>query len=182
MSIATVKKAVKGDETAFCQLVEGRKATLYRLAYSYVKNQEDALDIVSEAVYKAFISIDKLKNPEYFNTWLTKILINCAINQLKKSKKVIYFNEENALKSLDTQDQLNNFSQPYHHEEVLDLYSALDKLDDKHKTVIILKFFQDLTLEEIARMLDWPTGTVKTYLYRALKVLNLNLKEGEGNG
>jgi RNA polymerase sigma-70 factor, ECF subfamily len=167
-----VKKAISGDEGAFCQLVEERKEKLYRTAYSYVKNREDALDIVSETVYKAYISISKLKNPAYFHTWFTRILINCAINHLHKSKKIIHMDKPDSLK-WQKEDNLS-----YHKEEMLDLYYAMEKLDQKHKTVIILKYFQDLTLEEIARVLQWPVGTVKTYLHRALKTLNLGLKEG----
>lgn len=177
MNISIVKKAIKGDDTAFCQLIEERKEQSYRIAFGYVKNKEDALDIVGETVYKAFTSIKKLKHPQYFNTWFIKILINCAIDHLNKAKKIIYIDQEDTLENLKQQ----NNAAAYYDEDAIDLYAALDKLDEKHKTVVILKYFKDLTIEEIARVLEWPTGTVKTYLYRALKNLNLTLKEGDTN-
>lgn len=81
-----VKRAINGDEKAFIELIEKQREKLYRVAYAYVKNEEDALDIVQETVYKAYISIDTLRKPKYFNTWLTKILINISLATLKKIK------------------------------------------------------------------------------------------------
>lgn len=75
-----VLKAIRGDDDAFYILIENRKAMLYKTAFAYVKNKEDALDIVSDTVYKAYLSIDKVKSPEFFNTWMTRILINCALD------------------------------------------------------------------------------------------------------
>ncbi len=89
-----VKRAINGDEKAFIELIEKQREKLYRVAYAYVKNEEDALDIVQETVYKAYISIDTLRKPKYFNTWLTKILINISLATLKKNKNIIYLDEE----------------------------------------------------------------------------------------
>lgn len=169
-----VEKAKQGDETAFCRLIDRRKADLYTVAYCYVKNKEDALDLVSETVYKAFISLPGLKHPEHFNTWLTRILINCSLDHLKKSKRTF------ALEEAEQQAGLREpISLSTDEETRLDLLRALDKLDEKLKTVVILKYFQDLTLEEVSRVLKCPVGTVKTYLHRALKILRLELKEGQ---
>lgn len=167
---AGVKKAIKGDIAAFAALIEMKKAELYRIAFSYARNRDDALDIVGEAVYKAFIAVGRLRRPEYFNTWLTRILINCAVDHLRRAKKTVPM-EENSPGTV-TADATDR-------EAVLDLYAALDQLDAKHRTVIILKYFHGYTLEEIARILAWPAGTVKTYVYRALRMLNISLKEGE---
>lgn len=170
--VILVKRAISGDKSAFCQLVEEYKEDLYRIAYSYVKNQHDALDIVGETVYKAFTSINTLKNPAYVKTWFTRILINCAINHLNKSKKIVYLDED---PSICWREEIDY---SLHNEEQFDLHKALDDLDFKHKTIVILKYFEDLTLEQIAEVMDWPVSTVKTYLYRALRKLNVRLKEG----
>lgn len=175
---SVVRKAIKGDTAAFTQLMEDRKENLYRIAYSYVKNQADALDIVSETVYKAYLNIRKVKKPQYFNTWLTRILINNAINQLKKQQRVVYMGEKEALDNVQQAADIPSF---YEREQVLDLYRAIDRLDADHKTVVILKYFQDFTFDEIAQVLEWPSGTVKTYLYRALKSLNVDLGEEVNN-
>ena len=71
----------------FAQHMENNKAKFYRLAFCYVKNEHDALEIISEATYKGFINLGKLENPEFFDTWMSRIIINCAYDLLKKQKK-----------------------------------------------------------------------------------------------
>lgn len=161
-----VRKAINGDEKAFIELIEGQKEKLYKTAYAYVKNEQDALDIVQETVYKAYISIDTLKNPKYFNTWLTKILINLSINTLNKNKKVVYLEEEVLIEDI----KINESS-----EDKLDVLNELNKLDEKYREVIILKYFDDLTLSEIAKVLEMPIGTAKTYLNRGLSSLRISM-------
>jgi len=163
---ALVKKARSGDDNAFYELIQMRKELLYRTAFAYVKNQEDALDIVSETVYKAYRSIKKLKEPAFFNTWLTRILINCSLDVMKKQSKVVPL-EETAVIPVQTEDAT----------EALDLHSAIDLLEPKSRTVVILKYFHDLTISQIAEVMECPQGTIKTYLHRALKNLRLELKE-----
>lgn len=161
-----VLKAVKGDSESFYQIVKKEEDSIYRLAYSFVKNDVDALDIVQDAVYKAFISISKLKNPEFFGTWLYRITINCAKNFVKNSKKVVYLEDS----------KLENFLiHTENCDEVMDLQEAFEMLDQKYKTVIILRFFEELTLKEIAMVLEIPLSTVKTRLYRGLKQLKTTL-------
>lgn len=164
-----VKLAIKGNEKAFEYLMDINKEMLYRTAFAYVKNEQNALDILQETVYKAYISIDKLKEPKYFKTWLTKILINTAISFIKKNKKIVYIT-----------DDITNNSNYYESDivnEKLDILSSIEKLDEKYKTIIILKYFQDLTLTEISEVLDCPIGTVKTYLNRALNKLRFFMNE-----
>jgi RNA polymerase sigma-70 factor (ECF subfamily) len=155
------------DKTEFCSLVEQKKDNLYRIAFMYVKNQEDALDIVHEAVYKAYISLDKLKDSTYFNTWLTRIVINCSLNHIRKNKKALNFQEYSFWPAPKEENK----------EEFMDLYEAVDNLNGKYKTVIILKYFEDLTISSIAEIMDCPLNTVKTYLHKALKLLRIQLKE-----
>jgi RNA polymerase sigma-70 factor, ECF subfamily len=83
----TVEKAKKGDQKAFMQLIDTEKEKLYRIAYTYVKNESDALDIVQDTIYKAFISINNIKDVSYFSTWITRILINTSLDFIKKKKK-----------------------------------------------------------------------------------------------
>ena len=163
-----VIKAIKGDENAFYELVNERKEQMYRTAFTYVKNKEDALDIVSETVYKAFLSIKKLKEPRFFNTWITRILINCSLDYIKKNKKVVSF-EEYSIADEGIEDK--------NKEEVIDLHNALGQLNESCKTVVVLKYFQDLTLSEVAEVLQCPIGTIKTNLHKALNQLRINLKE-----
>lgn len=163
-----VKKAIRGDEKAFIDIIDDIKDKLYTTAYSYVKNEQDALDIVQETVYKAYISIDALKKPRYFNTWITRILINISINTINKNKKSTYLEEHNYIEEVEKTIDID---------QKLDITNALDELDEKHKNVIQLKYFDDLTLNEISNKLDIPVGTTKTYLNRGLKRLRSLVRE-----
>jgi len=166
-------KAKKGDDNAFYELISERKDMLYKTAFTYVKNKEDALDILNETVYRAFISIKKLKEPKFFNTWITRILINCALDTIRKDKKLLQLDDQ---KGVETQTGVLG------QEEVFDLYTAVDRLKEKYKTIVILKYFHDMTFGEIAEVLECPLGTVKTNLYKALQELRVNLEEVELNG
>lgn len=168
--IELVKKATKGDNESFNTLIQSRKESIYKVAYSYVNNTEDALDIMQEVIYKALISIKNLKEPEYFNTWLTRITINCSINFLNKSKKVISLDEKHI------KDMTLHSSNT---EEIMDLHESLKNLDSKYKTIVILKYFEDLTLKDISDILKLPLSTVKSQLYRGLEKLKIDLKEAQ---
>jgi len=162
-----VKKAKRGDQTAFTELVMDRKASLYRIAYSYTRNREDAFDMVSDAIYKAFVSIRNLNEPSQFYTWLTRIVINCALNHNKTNRRMVFTDNELPRESDESQD----------HEALIDLYNAIDTLAEREKTIIILKYLEDMTLEQVAAVMQIPLGTVKTNLNRALKELRFEIKE-----
>lgn len=164
-----VKRAIAGDKESFDALIRNSSETIYKLAYSYTKNKEEALDILQDVIYKALISIKDLKHAEYFNTWIVRITINCSINHLKQGKRVIYLEDK-------VIDKLVSHSS--NTEEIIDLHEALKKLEEKYKTVIILRYFQDLKIEDIAEVLKIPLSTVKTNLYRGLRKLKIHIEEG----
>jgi RNA polymerase sigma-70 factor (ECF subfamily) len=161
-----IKKSVSGDKQCFSELIKKYKIYLYKTAYTYVKNEEDALEILQECTYRAMISIGKLKKYEYFKTWITRIVINCSLD---------FMNKENAVCTLDDEVVIGSINMSI--DEKLDLYNAIDLLKDNYKTVIILKYFNDMTIENIARVMETPENTVKTYLRRAKKNLSKILKE-----
>lgn len=171
-----VKKACKGDNDAFSELIQERKADIYKIAYTYMKNQDDALDVVHEVVYKAFISVTKLKSPESFNTWLIKITVNCCIDSLKRGQKLVRFEE--ACSYSDEAEQTDAFDDSTNLISSIDLFNAIDKLSMEQRTIVVLKYYQDLTLAQIAEILVCPLGTVKTRLNKALGLLRMDLKEG----
>ena len=163
----TVEKAVRGDGEVFAKLVEERKDMLYRTAFLYVKNQQDALEIVDSAVYKAYVSIKKLKKPEFFNTWITKILINCAVDLLRYRKRVVQLSENYDDVYIESDSTIS-----------IDLYNAVDKLQGKCKTVIILKYYNNLKISEVAEIMECSESNVKNYIHKALKELRINFDEG----
>lgn len=162
-----LKKAQRGNEKAFLLLIEDEKVKLYKMAYVYMKNDNDALDIVQETVMKAFMNLHTVKEPHYFSTWILRILINTAIEALRKNSKVIVLNEVLPERSLTVE-----------HEDRLDLLDAIHQLEEKYQTVILLKYYRDLTVREIAELIDCPEGTVKTNIHRGLSELKKHFIKG----
>ncbi|NMM64066.1 sigma-70 family RNA polymerase sigma factor [Clostridium sp. P21] len=171
--IDRVIKAQKGDDIAFSELIKCHKENLYKIAFAYLKNEQEALDVVGDTIYKVYIDIDKLKNPEFFKTWITRIVINNSINRLKKNNRVILIDEYEKIDNFNFNDLDIETDIP----KCIDLYNAIDSLNVKSKTIIILKYFQDMTISEISKLLEIPEGTVKVYIHRALKKLKIQLRE-----
>ncbi|HLU22417.1 MAG TPA: sigma-70 family RNA polymerase sigma factor [Bacillaceae bacterium] len=167
-SQAKVKKAIRGNDKAFYELIQEQQKKLYYTAFLYVKNEESALDIVQETIFKAYKSIKNLKEPSYFSTWLYKILINTALNFIKWSNRVV------------PMDDIEKYTERIYLEQVpienkIDLMDALDCLPGHYKTVIILRYYKDFTVKQISEVLDIPEGTIKTYLHRAIRQLKKEL-------
>lgn len=154
------------DKKLFLKLIVERKEILYKTAYMYVKNQHYALDILDEAIYKAYSSLNKIKEDQYFNTYITRILINTAIDFIRKNKRIVYMDE------IAFQDFSGKLQ-----EEKLDLFNAVDKLAEMERTIIILKYFQDLKIKEISNILKISESSVKNHLHKALTNLRCDLKE-----
>lgn len=167
--IVLARKAKKGDSDAYTELYKIYKEYLYRMAYSYVKDEQKALDILQESVYKGMVNIEKLKEPKNFKSWITRILINVAISYIKKDSKVVCLDEDMPLVYQEK-------AMPF--EDKMDLYSAIDGLKDKYKTVIILKYYNNMSIEEIANTLGIPINTAKSHLKRAKESLSNILEEG----
>ncbi len=142
------------------------KEKYYRLAYSYVKNPDDTLDIVQESIYKALSSINRLKNPDYINTWFYRIVVNTSLDHLRKQKKIDVVDEVT----------LENYSDGIHDNyQNVDLLRALDDLPVDYRSIIVLRYFEGLKIEEIANVLNENVNTIKTRLYAALKKLKIKL-------
>lgn len=163
-----VKKAIKGNDKAFIILMNQYKEQIYRTAFAYVKEENLALDIVQEVVCKAYKSIESLREPKYFNTWIMRIAINVSTDFYNKKSKLIYMEHEELSKNMDIEH--------YDNDERLFLMEALDKLDEKYKKIIILKYFDDLTFKDIAEILNMSENTVKTNLYKGLSILRNDMK------
>lgn len=166
--IKKVQKAMKGNHKAFQELMVEQKVKLYKIAFMYVKNEEDAIEVFQETIYKALISIKNLKDERYFLTWLTRILINTALDLIKKKSRVVPMDRE----------VLENKVKPYiTPENEIDLLKAVMELDEKYKSVIVLRYYQDYSIKQIAEILECPEGTIKTNIHRGLMILRKTMKE-----
>ena len=157
-NIHLVKKAIRGNDKAFEKLVKQESEKLYKTAFLYVRNKEDALDILQETIYKAYISINQVKQPEFFTSWLTKILIRTAYDFLRNNKKIIL--DESLLKNVTAASKTNM-------EGKMDLVNAISTLKQDYQTVIILFYYHDLSIRCIGETMGVPENTVKTQLRRA---------------
>lgn len=160
------------DKHAFAGQLQADRARYYRIAYSYVKNEQDALDIVSEAAYRGLRDLRSLRSPEFFRTWMTRIVVNCAIDFLRKDSRLVSL-DDTAPEPVEVADTALQC------EDTLDLYDALDVLTERDKTCVTLRFFEQYSFVEIARILGEPETTVKTRVYRALKKMRAYLEKGE---
>lgn len=152
-------------ETEFVQRVEACKGKLYRVAYLYFGSQQDALDVLDEAVYKGLLGAKKLRQPEFFETWLTRILLNVCHTEQKRRKRLT---------------PLDHAAEPCCEDfDGLPLREAIGKLAPELRAVVTLRYFEGLTLAECARTLNIPQGTVVTRQRRALALLRLELEEVE---
>ena len=163
-----VRKSIKGDRESFGQIVAMVRDQAYRVAYCYLRNEEDSMDAVCDAVEKAFCNLKKLKEPKYFKTWFIRIIINECKLQLRNRKKVEYLADD-----IFIQADISN------KEENPDLNKVLDQLPALDRLLIYMKYYMGYTLEEIAAATDMPTGTVKTRIYGNLKVLKSRLEVSE---
>lgn len=169
-----LKKAQKGNEQAFLQLFQPYEEDIYRMAFLYVKNPNDALDVVQETAYRSFKQIKNVKEEVYFKTWLLRIAINCSLDVLRANKNSVQFYEE-------TEESI-----PEALQEDIDLKVTLEGLmnglNESEKSVIMLKYYEGLTFKEIGETLEIPLGTAKTILYRALENLRAEMEGDERYG
>ena len=148
----------------FAARIEEIRIKLFRTAMIYLGNEQDALEAVDETVYRGLCAVKKLRQPEYFDTWLTRILINECYKTLRHRK-----GEEltSAMPELSGDDF-----------DRLPLRDAVDALSKELKDIIVLRFFGGYTLAETARILGLPQGTAATRQRKALSILRLALDEG----
>ncbi|WP_317259320.1 RNA polymerase sigma factor [Paenibacillus baimaensis] len=155
-------------EQLLTRCITDHKENVYRLAYSYVKNKEDALDIVQDSIYKALTSIELLNKPEAVKSWFYRIVVYTSLDFLRKQKKVQIVDEETIESySPGTADIYPD----------IDLEQTLDNLPHKYRSVIVLRYFEDLKIEEVADILNENVNTIKTRLYQALQILRVTMND-----
>lgn len=150
------------------EFIEGNQEKLYRIAFSYVKNEDLALDIVQESIEKALRNIKTLRHEEYVKTWFYRILINESLQFVRRNKSITLCQVEDLKDYIEWNDNITI--------DGMDLYNNISKLKEKLRTVIILRFFEDLKIEEIARITKTSPNTVKSRLYKGLEELRKLIK------
>lgn len=173
------RKKEKANKALIEQVILEKYDHYYRLAFKYTHNGTDAFDIVQNGACKAIQSCHALKQPEYAQTWVYRIMLNECFQYLKRPKLFSYETVRDA-KGMEAGGREDRYAD-------VDLERAIDALPDRDKAIVILRYFEDKKLEEIADILDENVSSIKSRLYRCMKKLrdalsdeNDNLNSGTG--
>ena len=149
-----VRKAQAGDKEAFVDLIESCKQGLYKTAVAMLRNDADAADAIQDAVLKSYENLRSLKKPQFFKTWITKILINQCNRMLKARGNVVPIHEHPELEYTGQDTSGKAFIE------------LLNKLEEQYRIVLYLFYVEEFSIKEISAILDMNENTVKTRLSR----------------
>ena len=169
MDLEAIKRAKQGDVEEIGKLVQENMNSLYKVAFSILKNEDEIYDAISSTTVIVFEKIASLRQEEFFKTWLTRILINECYKIYNQNKKIVYLeNNQNLdqMKHIDTYSEVN-------------IKELLKKINKDLKEIVILYYIEDFSVKEIARIIEIPEGTVKSRLSRARKELEQILIKDE---
>ncbi len=182
-----VQKALSGDEKAFARLLSRYKDTIYFMLLKMLNNRSDAEDLTLEAFGKAFKNLHQYSPTYAFSTWLFKIASNNCIDFLRKKKGIIISLESDSEKG-EISETLRLKSKELDPEEKLIrkqkailLHKVVRRLKPHYQSLVELRYFNELSYEEIAKELNLPLGTVKAQLFRARQMLFKLIESTEMN-
>ena len=156
---SNIIKAKNGDNEAFLELINENKLNIYRVARGILSNEHDIEDAIQNTIIKAYEKINTLKKNEFFRTWLVRILINECNEIIRKNKRIVSINESNH------EEKYNDYY------ENIDLTNAINSLSEELRVTTVLFYFEDMSIKDIASVLNIPNGTVRSRLSRARKIL-----------
>jgi len=180
---AVLERCRKGSKEAFESVVRKYMKNAYFIALGFVGNREDALDLSQEAFFRAYRNIDHLNANSKFFPWFYQILRNLCFSHLRKTKKrQMQCFDESQCQGMEgcTDNSFDPGVLAERNELQESIWEAIGQLDEKHREVIILRHFQNLSYEQIAQTLYYSKGTVMSRLYYARKRLKELLAEKKG--
>lgn len=177
-----VKRAQKGDRLAFAELVELYKDKLYNLGYRMLGNPQEAEDVAQEAFLRAFSHLSSYNANHKFSTWIYRIATNLCIDRMRKKKADYSLDAE--VEGLEDSDLYSRIAAPglTPEEEAVrtetqeEIQRAIEALPENYRAAVVLKYLHDMSLQEIADILDVPVSTVKTRIHRGREALRIGLK------
>lgn len=172
------RKPLNSREDLLIELLQREQIQMYRMAFSYVKNEQDALDVVQETALKAIKYQDQIQEESYMKTWVMKILIRTALDFIQSMSKVLTLNPE-TLSEVSDRQSFNEEAEMGKIGDFIDLREALESLPLKQRQILELRYFEDFKLETIAEMLETPLSTIRSSLYRTLQALKITLEGDE---
>lgn len=179
--IEIIQRVKSGDLQAFELLFERYKAKAIRTVYLMTGDIHTTEDIVQDAFTTCYLSLHTLKQPQYFKTWFFKLLTRIAWRVMKKERGVIPTETVGELVEIARLQEGTSLNEMDQATEADFIYSEILKLDYKLQTTLILYYYNELTVKEIAKVMGCLEGTVKSRLYTGRKQLKLHLtKQEEG--
>ena len=182
-----VDRAREGDPQAFRLLFERYRRRAYALAYGMLRNQDDALDVVQEAFIKAHRYLDKFEGNSSFYTWLYRIVMNLAIDHIRKAKRARHVDFDDALahreddvpvgeESLMPRILGSNPHKSLARRRVREqIAAALETLSENHRAVLIMRELEGLSYEEMAEVMKCSKGTIMSRLFHARRNMQKQL-------
>jgi RNA polymerase sigma-70 factor (ECF subfamily) len=173
-----VKAAQSGDKEALVRLLREIEHQVYRTAYYLLNDEQDALDASQEALIRIYTHIGSYEEKAQFRTWVQRIVTNICIDKFRRKRPAVSIEEHDMV--FRARDDVET--------EVLsscaaeDIREAIGKLPDHHRTVVVLRYLQDFSYNEIADSLNLPLNTVKSYLFRARQQLQTLLRDYQKGG
>ena len=170
--MSDIKRAMNGDKQAFINIIEEHKIALYKVMKAILQNEDDVCDAMQETLIDIYENIHKLQKEKYFKTWATRIAINECYHIIRKQK----INQDKIVKiQTETVAQEKENSSI----EKTDIEIAISKLDKDLRVVVVMYYYNNLKVNDIAEVLQIPAGTVKSRLSRARESLFESLKQEE---
>jgi RNA polymerase sigma-70 factor (ECF subfamily) len=176
------KLALKGDQQAFAEIVDLYKDKIFHLAYRMLNNRHEAEDVVQETFLRVFKNLDRYDPNQKFSTWIYRIGTNLCIDRLRKRKPTYSLDADmNDQEGLDGYSLIPSVDQTPESELLMSVtkqlvYNAIDSLPSKYKSVMILRYLQELSLQEISDVLGMPVTTIKTRVHRGREFLRKKLE------
>ena len=169
-----VDAAIQGDQSAYAELMDRYRESIYYMMLKMVNNSDDADDLTIEAFGKAFNRLEQYSPSYAFSTWLFKIASNNCIDHIRKKRiKVTSMDtgittDDGELVFIDTQSNtLDPEETVMQKQKVMLMHELVSKLKPRYRILVEKRYFEELSYEEIAEELDLPLGTVKAQLFRA---------------
>jgi len=173
-----IRAAQQGDRDALITLLREIETHVYRTAYYILNNEQDALDAAQEALIRIYTKIETYEEKAQFKTWVQRIVTNICIDKFRRNKPTVSI-EEHELVFQGKESVEREVMSGYIAE---DIREAIDQLPEHHRSVVVLRYLQDFSYNEIADCLNLPLNTVKSYLFRARQQLQHLLQDYQKGG
>ncbi|KKO53127.1 RNA polymerase sigma factor SigW [Paenibacillus sp. DMB20] len=182
LDVRLAKLARKGDQRAFAEIVELYKDKIFHLAYRMLNNRHEAEDIVQETFLRVYKNLDRYDENQKFSTWIYRIGTNLCIDRLRKRKPSYSLDADmNDQEGMDGYSMIPSDDRSPETEMLLSetqriIHDSIESLPAKYKTIMLLRYIQDLSLQEISEVLDLPVTTIKTRVHRGREFLRKKLE------